>query len=258
MGTGAATPNWRNRLLLAVRALEVGDWATALALPPSDPREVSEEAAYLSSLVRVTADGLARLATGDVADAERLLFEAAVLLPDRLVGTDRDGRRLALLVTGQHITRDPDPLTCRVAAVLGREQRALQELRRRLVRCTTARDFLIEAAIQVQCEVECSPFSWIDTADAGLPQPAVTPTRKDLLERATKLRQWVQPRAGKVTEPVWKDLHGHRALWAQSMTRLAARTPATPLHGTATVLPPRRGHQEAVERALRWQENLEY
>lgn len=258
MGTGAATPTWRELLLLAVRALEVGAWSPPLTLPPSDPSDTSEESTYLSVLVRITAGGLADQAAGDVAGAERLYRQAVHFLPDRFVRTDRDGRCLAFMLSEQRIGLDPEPLLCRVATVIGREQSFLDSLRRQLLRCSSPRDFLVEAAIQFQGEVECSPFSWLSTAGAGHSAPDVTPTRKDLLRRASNLRTWARPRAGDVSESVWKDIGGHRGLWAAAMTRLADRTPAHQASGQRSDVPQRRGHREAAERALRWKENLTY
>lgn len=253
-GHGGVQP-WLPR---AIRALEVGDWASAVTLPPGDPGDSNEESVYLSVLVRMTAGGMAAQAAGDVAGAERLYREAARLLPGRLVRTDRDGCCIAHLLTEQRIDLDPEPLLCRAATVIGREQTCLDNLRRRLLRCSSPRDFLVEAAIQFQGEMECSPFAWLSTAGAGHSAPDVTPTRRDLLCRASNLRRWARPRAGDVSESVWKDIGGHRRLWAAAMAKLADRTGAQEATGQRIDVPLRRGHREAAERALRWKETLEY
>lgn len=129
----------------------------------------------------------------------------------------------------------------------------LNDLRSQLLRYSSPRDFLIEAAIQFQAEVECSAFCWLGTGGPDEPPLDVTPTRKHLLARASNLRTWARPRLGDVSESVWKDIGAHRGLWAAAWARLAGRTPAR-----TTGAPQRRGHHEAAERARRWEKNLEY
>jgi hypothetical protein len=88
----------------------------------------------------------------------------------------------------------------------------------------------------------------------------VTPSRRVFLQRASNLRKLAFPKAGDVSESVWKDIGGHWGLRAQAQTRLASRslTPWANETGIRASVPLRLGHLRAWEYARQWKRDLDY
>ena len=256
MAIGASAQSEQQLLPRSMRALEVGDYRTALNLCNEEMAAENRRVAMLAVLLRTTAGGLHALAYGDVASAIRQYSAAAAMLPPALKHPDRYGRTAAILVAEP--LGDSFPIAawaCRSARILWREQHLIAHLLWRLSDPASARDHMIEACTQFLCEVEFMPFSWHrPTRGTTLDDPPVTATRSDMCRRASNLRKLSQPRKGDVSQSVWHDIGGYRGLRTEALLTLANR-PLT-LWPKSVDLPIRFGHQDAWDYATHWKNRL--
>jgi hypothetical protein len=264
MVTEAAARFERELLRPAIRALEVGDWNNASALFKGDQIAGDRsDAAYLVVIGRTIAGAMGAQAAGDIQAATRQYTAAEAMLPPGLTHTTSHGRRRVALPIAEPVANGESMITrlfWRAARILWREQYLIDDLRRQLRKLAKPRDHLIEAYIQFQLEVEFSPFAWAELADRTQPDPPVTPSRSSICRRASHLRKLALPRAGDVSETVWKDIGGHRGVRARAQARLAERplTPWADEIGLRVSVPVRFGRQRAWEYARQWKLDLDY
>lgn len=215
MSAGAAVEP-RRKVEAVLRASERGDWRPALRLdlllPPSGGRWLG----WAGILVLVGRAMCAR-ANGRPAEAWAHLDEAARHLPIAMREYRPDGVVLARLVPADGTD---DPLVRRVSALVWREQQELSAFRGRLGTCARVRDQVAEAIIEYLCLVEHNRFTW-HCRRPHPDEPAVDRTRKPVLDRATRSRQFADPTAGDVSQSVWQDNRGYVGLCARALDRLA-------------------------------------
>jgi len=206
--------------------LELGDWRRALELVPqlSGGAQVAIAAAVQ---LRLTGGAMRARAQGAVAQSSRQLEVVARLLPSHLRESCDDHVRARLVPQDAGVT--PDQLrTCRIARLVWREQYELDHLRLLFADLKRGYDELLEACVEYLCVVDHNPATWF-SSEVVLSDPPAERARTDLLERATRLRQFGNPLLGRpkqVSESVWKRHGQFRALYSDALDRLAERPAA--------------------------------
>ena len=193
-------------------------------------------------------------ALGHLDLAWQRLVDATLLLPRSLTYVEgRTGVRLARCpqVSGP----DDEQLLLRMTRIVWREQTELTDLRNRFAADgVRAREVLVEAAVLYAAWIEFDDYAYYPlTADPELVNgdpTSVDRSRGDLLDRATLLRQFVNPLAGRVTTPVWHNLGKWRGLRAAANRSLGQRP--TPSPCSASGVPIREALLEAWYAARRW------
>jgi hypothetical protein len=202
---------------------------------------------------------------GYVVTAWDHLDVAARNISAKVTAEDRvSGVRLVRIVTpADRLSQEERHL----ALIIWREQSELRSLQERATKDEfTARDYLIEAAIEFLTRVEFDPWTWgHPREDPAISEPHVivnpafaVPSRKSLLDRATRLRKFVDANQGDLAAAVWDDLGGYRALRAQALRRLADRPGLPRLRRTPpaeNAIRVRHGRKFALEHALAWRNN---
>jgi len=216
-----------------LEALELGNWRGVLIAQRFVQDEMlSPGERNFEFAVGLVAKSMFFQAVGNVTQAWTTLQSAAARLPPRLVRRDPEDHDVLIdtprSAPGQGTEQD---LTWRLCSVAWREQSELLALRRRFRDPNSRRDELIEACIEHLTWVECDPWTWqAPTQETAalearlqLPPNFGLPGRRDLIHRASDLRQFANPRAGMVSESVWKDIGGYRRLKALAVRRMAQR-----------------------------------
>jgi hypothetical protein len=254
----------RGLLRAVLDASEAGDWRRASSLLASGRPPVTG----LGFLVRrgIALDHAARAmqlrAQGLVTEAFDQLDVAASQLTGSCETATTPRRVVAVVMPEPNDAGSDEHLSWRIARLLWREQLELQDLRQRLAPGRMrAREELIEACIEHLCCVEFDPFVWPESGQAA-PEDGITviPTRQMLCRRATRLRQFADPTRGDVTQSVWQDIGGYRALRGAALTQLATRDAPAPWcgrRGTAG-LKVCRGRLRAWRYATIWHEDRNY
>jgi hypothetical protein len=205
-----------------------------------------------------------RQAQGRLDDAWDRLGEAAAVLPEQLSRRDPStGTPHAVLVPGVPGDSPVDEtLAWGVARLVWREQFELEDLRCRVAPGRVMpRDELIEACIQHQFWVEFDHFAFYRAVPGGLSWDdgtTVDRLRSVLCLRGTRLRQFAEPTAGRLSQAVWQDIGGYRGLCAVAWDRLGAETAPVPWCGVAGTpgLAVRRGRLRAWQHACRRRDDL--
>jgi hypothetical protein len=153
-------------------------------------------------------------------------------------------------------------LAWQIARLIWREQIELEDLRRMVAPGrVTPRDELVEACIQHLFWVEFDHFAFYRTGpgqrhwDDGT---TVDRLRSVLCLRGSRLRQFADPTAGRLSQAVWQDIGGYRGLCAVAFDRLAYRPAPVPWCGVAGTagLAVRRGRLRAWQHASRRRDDL--
>ena len=266
MNTSDASDEVRSTLRIAVDLLERGDWRAVLRPSGFGGRGVAGPRHLVGQAValRLIGRSMQLQAQGRLYDAWQRLGEGAAVLPGQLVR--RDGSTgVALAVLTPEPSDDPfrdGTLARRVGRLVWREQFELEDLRRSFaVGRTRPRDELIEACVQHLLWVEFDHCAFYRTAP-GEPYwddgTTVDRARSLLCLRGTRLRQFADPTAGRLSQAVWQDIGGYRGLCAAAFDRLAEQTAPVPwcgLPGTSG-LTIRRGRLRAWQHAHRRKEDL--
>lgn len=213
--------------------LETGDWREVLVLLGADGTSTHG----LAALTRSLALSMFQQTVGDLDRAWENLGDAARILPSPLTATDPDtGEVTALFEStmllgrayeGNHEGR----LTLALSRITWREQTELGQLRKRPHLYTSARDALVRACLEFLVWVEFAPETWRRQIPPGLlqgfgislPKTLHQPTRKNLCERASKLRRFADPAQGDVSDSVWADIGGYPGLKAMALEGLGAQ-----------------------------------
>jgi hypothetical protein len=264
-GGEQADEDVRSALVVAVRRLERGDWravlrASELGGPPvgGRRRHVDCEVA-----VELSARSMQQQARGYLSDAWHHLDRAASGLPASWVRRDRlTGTALAVLPP-QPVDLSADAAAgWYIARLVWREQFELENLRRRVAAGRVRpRDELIEACIQHLFWVEFDHCAFY-RSEPGQPPwedgTTVDRLRSVLCLRASRLRQFAEPTAGRLSQAVWQDVGGYRGLCALAFDRLGEQPTPVPwcgVEGTSGLMV-RRGRLRAWQHARRRQDDL--
>jgi hypothetical protein len=266
MGLDDANDDMPATLRIAVGLLDRGDWRAVLRPPGFGGRAIagSGDLVRLAVALHVVARSMQRQAQGRLDDAWDRLGEASALLSAQLSRRDAStGSTLAALAPKP--PNDPPAdviLAWRTARLVWREQVELEDLRCRVAPGrVTPRDELIEACIQHLFWVEFDPFTFYRAAP-GRPLwddgTTVDRLRSVLCVRGSRLRQFANPTAGRLSQAVWQDIGGYRGLCAVAFDRLAVRPAPAPWCGVAGTsgLTVRRGRLRAWQHARRRRDDL--
>jgi hypothetical protein len=267
MQSRAAVDGLRATLWVAVGRLERGDWRAVLRPPEfrggvvAGPRPLVD----LAVALRLTARSMQLQAQGRLHEAWQRLAEAADVLPEQLLRRDHSTGVARAVLAPEPPDEMPDfvMLAWRTARLVWREQFELDDLRRGVAPGRVRpRDELVEACVQHLFWVEfdhCAfyrvipgePLHWDDGT-------MVDRLRSVLCLRATRLRQFADPAAGRLSQAVWQDIGGYRGLCASAFDRLAARAVPVSWCGlpATTGLLVRRGRLRAWQHARRRREDL--
>lgn len=265
MCTEGAVDRLQRGLETMLAALEVGDWRAVLqpdsTRPQAQPMSGPEALVKLGVVLRIVARSMELQTLGEVAAAWNRLTEAAGRLPIGLRRVDRSGT-VVLAVLGRkprEATVEVD-LAWQVARIVWREQYELAGLRREVALATTARDELILACVEQLCWIDFDPFTWYRGRRAGRDKTSVGRRRSVLCSRGTRLRQFVDPGAGEISQSVWHDVGVYRGLCAEALDRLAERQAAAPWCGRPVTaeLKVRCGRLRAWEFARKRRDDLDY
>jgi hypothetical protein len=212
--------------------LETGDWREVLVLLGADGTSTHG----LAALTRSLALSMFQQTVGDLDRAWENLGDAARILPSPLTATDPDtGDVTALfestMLLGPYDGNHEGRLTLTLSRITWREQTELGQLRQRPQLYTSARDALVRACLEFLVWVEFAPETWRRQIPASqlqgfgisLPKTLHQPTRKNLCERASKLRRFADPTQGDVSDSVWADVGGYRGLKALALEGLGSQ-----------------------------------
>ncbi len=218
--------------------LETGDWREVLVLLGADGTSTHG----LAALTRLLALSMFQQTVGDLDRAWENLGDAARILPSPLTSTDPDtGDVTALfesttMLLGAHGDQQQDGhhegrLTLTLSRITWREQTELGQLRRRPHLYGSARDALVRACLEFLVWVEFAPETWrrqispslLQGFGISLPRTLHQPTRKNLCERASKLRRFADPTQGGVSDSVWADIGGYPGLKALALEGLSTQ-----------------------------------
>ncbi|GAB3246751.1 hypothetical protein [Kineosporia babensis] len=229
--------------------LETGDWREVLALLGGDGTSTHK----LAAVTRLLALSMFQQTVGDVEQAWSVLHDAARGLPPGFTKVDPDTGHVAAVLQGAalmlaHEQAEPGGaqgperrLTLALAGITWREQTELEQLRNRPYLYAGARDALVRACQEFLAWVEFAPETWRRQIPPGqlqsfgivLPRTLHQPTRKNLCERASRLRKFADPAQGDVSDSVWADIGGYPGLKALALESLSTQ------HLTAWRLGPR-------------------
>jgi hypothetical protein len=139
----------------------------------------------------------------------------------------------------------------RAARVLWREQQEMLDLKVRLRHAEPAEVLRAALVERLRC-VDKDPWTWGPIIrDDGI---NLLPSRKDLLDRATDLRQFARPPAGDVVPKTWQRAGGYGGLYANAMCWLAKEdlVPWAGINPLADGIPVRCGRRYARREARLW------
>ncbi|MCD5351815.1 hypothetical protein [Kineosporia mesophila] len=216
--------------------LESGDWREVLVLLASDGSSKHR----LAAVARLIALSMLQQTVGDVERAWTILIEASSILPPAVTSRDPDtGQVTALVVPLQEriAAREQGEngherrLTCALADITWREQTELGQLQNRSHLYPSARDALIRACEEHLTWIEFAPETWrrqippsqLQSIGISLPRKYHEPSRKNLCERASRLRRFADPQQGDVSDSVWADIGGYAGLKAAALEVLGSR-----------------------------------
>ncbi|MEU4193143.1 hypothetical protein AB0E69_14685 [Kribbella sp. NPDC026611] len=214
----AAVPTSTPADLLAVQALESGNWRSALGVLGSG--QVAD--AYLGANLRTVARAMGFRAAGDHGQAWDALGKAAAGMVRRQPGLPQlpsgDGVRLAL-------PPEYPGLGYRALRLIWREQGELSRLRRQAAHrpngMTPDRYMLVLAFVEYLCWVELDLETTLLPPDQHV---VLRDRRRDgFLASATSLRRLHNPAAGDMTRAVWDRADQYHGLRRLAMLELAAR-----------------------------------
>jgi hypothetical protein len=256
----------RRLIRTALDALESGDWRSVLDPPGLATRNVAGPAELVRAGLgsEMAARAMQLMAQGFVSEGLVQVRKAATQLPRHLRRTTgMPGQAVAELAREPRDRASDEHLVWRMALLLWREHYELVDLQRRLDHGRlTPREELVEAYIEFLCRVEFDPRAWYRRRRGAVrwnDGTTVECTRTVMLARATELRRFVDPRAGDLSQSVWRDVGSLRGLRAEALGVLAQRATAAPwwgIEGTAG-LEVSRGRLRAWEYARQWYADLE-
>lgn len=238
-------------LAASTEALELGNWPAVRSGRARD--EVSGQAETMLVVVQeMVAAAMLAQTVGHLLRARDLLHHAARLLPAahrRRAGGDR---WFAVLLP-EPPGRELEWWIWATARTILREQAGLAELEARFAhRRAGPRDALVAAFVEYLRWIECDPFVHVPGADVrGVP---FSPSRADLLRRATRLWRLAEPRTADISTSVWDSLGGHPGVWRLAMVALAAEDGPVPRVGAGRLpdgVPVRVGREAAYWLARR-------
>lgn len=230
--------------------LESGDWREVVVLLGGDGTSTNR----LAVVTQLLALSMFQQTIGDVDQAWTLLGNAAAILPSRITSTDPETGQVTVRLqafvvpgpehpeiaqTGQatQTTEEGNEwrLTWTLAAITWREQTELQQLKARPHLYIGARDALVRACVEFMVWVEFAPETWrrqvpsdqLECLGIALPRGLYQPSRKNLCGRASKLRRFVDPAQGDVSDSVWADIGGYTGLKALALESLGAQQLST-------------------------------
>ncbi|GLY19267.1 hypothetical protein LWF15_04720 [Kineosporia rhizophila] len=211
--------------------LECGDWREVLVLLGGDGTSTHRLAAVTHQL----ALSMFQQTVGDVEQAWTALTDAAKGLPPALTKVDPDTGHVAAVLHTATMILGPDQgperhLTLALARITWREQTELGQLRNPHL-YAGARDALIRACQEFLAWVEFAPETWRRQIPPGqlqgfgltVPRSLHQPTRKNLCDRASKLRKFADPAQGDVSDSVWADIGGYPGLKALALEGLSTQ-----------------------------------
>jgi hypothetical protein len=253
-------------LRIAVGLLERGDWRAVLRPPGFGGCVIAGPRHHvrLAVALHLVARSMQLQAQGSVDDAWGQLGDAAAVLPGQLFRRDAStGIALAVLVSKPPIDMSGGvSFAWRIARLVWREQVELEDLRCRVAPGrVTPRDELIEACIQHLFWVEFDPFTFYRAPPGRMlwdDGTTVDRLRSVLCGRGSRLRQFADPTAGRLSQAVWQDIGGYRGLCAAAFDRLAVQSAPARWCGTAgsSGLTIRRGRLRAWQHACRRRDDL--
>lgn len=266
MCTGEVGEQLRQTLRVILRALEVGDWDTALHAAPTHPagRPVggSAQLVHAATALRIIAHSMWRQVEGDVHGASDQLTQAVGYLPHEY--GQGANPTLAALRPGPDGRTFTAEVAWRAARIIWREQYELAELLAEFAPgLMTPREELTAAYREHMFWVEFDPYTWTRPTN-GSRRRARPPTpdrsRKSLCLRATALRHYGDLTQCDVSQSVWRDVGALRGLYAEALDQLANRKAPASWCGQPDTrgLPVRRGRLRAWQYARTWRNDLGY
>jgi hypothetical protein len=190
----------------------------------------------LAALTRSLALSMFQQTVGDLDRAWEILDGAARILPSPLTSTDPDTGEVTALFESTMLLGRPDGnhegrLTLTLSRITWREQTELGQVRQRAHLYTSARDALVRACLDFLVWVEFAPETWrrqippslLQSFGISLPKTLHQPTRKNLCERASKLRRFADPTQGDVSDSVWADIGGYPGLKSLALEGLGTQ-----------------------------------
>ncbi len=262
MDTEGSGDELRRALRVLLDALELGDWRAVLFPGIRCPRDLvitgSRRQLRLVVLLRLVARSMQLQTHTQVHDAWDRLGQASVRLPTWYRRPD-DRTRAALRPKPRDDTVESEA-AWRLAMIIWREQWELHDLRARFAHgLMRPREELVQACIQHLVWVDFDPYS-SDRPRLATCGPAPDRSRSSLCLRASRLRQFADPRACDVSQSVWRDIGAFPGLCAEALDRLAEPGSPAPWCADAGVAGPRirRGRYYAWDYAVKRRADLDY